>query len=396
MQFAQRTVKAVSEVLPFPISLSDTNGYIIGSTDPDRIGKQHEPSREVLAQDAFLSFNEAKIQGMSNVLPGVAAPLKINGQPVGVLGIIGPPEEVKPYARLIKQYVEITWQETFRKQLEELETKTIETFAQYILLNETINRVKVEEYCRMLNISLNAKRFCIVIHIGDSLISNIRQTVPIDQLKERLLTCTKKAYQSGNDDICSFLNTEKIVLLKKVDSELAYLEALEEFTSQSEELLEMFDVYHVTNASVAAGSLAESLTSVSAAYQEAEAFRQFGQQFDPTRNIYTYHNWDMVKKLLPYQLPEPFREKIQFRLKRLLEDEHFPELAESVIAYCENNLTMSKAAKELFIHRNTLIYRLQKINTLTSLDTGSFADCMMLYIVLKSLQHKQPYGTNKG
>ncbi|TMN23320.1 hypothetical protein FFL34_15385 [Lentibacillus cibarius] len=381
---AQKVVKAVSNILPFPISLSDTNGCIIGSTDPSRIGKQHEPSGEVLTKNTLLSFDEDKIKGMPNVHPGIAAPLKLNQQTVGVLGIIGPPEEVKPYAMLIKQYVEMTWHETFHRQLKELESKTLETFMQYILLNETTSQVKLEEYCRMFGISLNAERFCIVIHIGDSLISNIQQTIPIDQLKMRLLDCTRKAYQCGDDTICSFLNTEKIILLKKIDSEMTYWEALEAFTFQSEKLLEMFDVYHVTDASIAAGSLAQTLSNVNESYQEAEALRQFGQRWNPARKIYTYHNWDMVKELLRFQLPASFHEKVQFRLKHLFNDERFPELAKSFIAYCENNMTISQAANDLFIHRNTLIYRLQKINTLTSLNTGSFDDCVVLYLILKN------------
>ncbi len=201
MQVAQKVVKAVSEILPFPISLSDKNGYIIGSTDPSRIGKLHEPSKEVLSKDNFLSFDDDKIRGLPNVLPGVATPLQLNGNTVGVLGIIGPPEEVKPYAKLVRKYVEMMWQETFHQQLEDLETKTLETFAQYILLNESISQEYVDQYCRMLAISQSSRRFCIVIHIGDSLISNIQQTIPIDQLKERLIDCTKRAYHCSDDVI---------------------------------------------------------------------------------------------------------------------------------------------------------------------------------------------------
>ncbi|GAA0428111.1 sugar diacid recognition domain-containing protein [Lentibacillus halophilus] len=396
MQFAQKVVKAVSEILPFPISLSDKNGYIIGSTDSNRIGKLHEPSKDVITKDTFLLYDEDTIKGMSNVLPGVAAPLKLNNKTVGVLGIIGPPEEVKPYVELVKNHVEMVWQDTFYKQLEDLETKTLETFAQYILLNESISHVKAEQYCRMLNIPFYAMRFCIVIDIENSLISNIQRKIPIDQLKDRLLDCSKKAFESDNDVVCTFLNTEKLILLKTVASETDYLEALDHFMGQSNSLLEAFAAYHVTNASIAAGSLSWSLATLNESYHEAETLLTIGKRRDASKKIYSYHSWELIKTLLPEQLSASFSEKVQFRLRRFLNDDNFAELSKSFIAYCDNNLTISQAAKDLFIHRNTLIYRLQKINSLTSINTGSFDDCLTLYLILKNLKLEKEPHNNKG
>ncbi|WP_176448136.1 sugar diacid recognition domain-containing protein [Lentibacillus sp. CBA3610] len=179
MQIAQKVVKAVSIILPFDISLSDEQGYIIGSSIPltkwaHCMNHQKSESRK----NTFLLFDDEKIKTQPNVLPGVAAPLKFDSSTIGVLGIIGPPEKVEPYAQLVVKYVEMMWHETFDRQIEELETKTLETFAQYILLNETTNQVRVEQYCKMLAISHHTKRFCIVVDIGDSLFSSIQNKIP--------------------------------------------------------------------------------------------------------------------------------------------------------------------------------------------------------------------------
>src|SRR5699024_395572 len=97
-------------------------------------------------------------------------PLQFDHKTVGVLGIIGPPAQVKPYGLLIKNYVEIMWQETFHQQITDMKAKTRETFAQYILLNEVVQTERVKQYCEMLGISYGKKNFCIVIDIGNSLL----------------------------------------------------------------------------------------------------------------------------------------------------------------------------------------------------------------------------------
>lgn len=383
VQIAQKVVKTVTKILPFHISLSDEQGYIIGSSIPERIGKLHEPSKEVLDKNTFILFDDEKVKNQPNVLPGVAAPLKFDSSTVGVLGIIGPPEQVEPYAQLISKYVEMRWHEIFDKQLEDLETKTLETFAQYILLNDTTNQVRVEQYCKMLDISFHTNRFCIVVDIGDSLISSVQNRTPVGQLKERLLDCTRKAFDSHKNVICTFLNTEKIILLKPVQSENDYLTALEQFTEQSYHLTDMFEAYQITNISAAAGNLCHTIDRISESYQEAESLIKFGRQLNISPNIYTFHSFNILKELLPHQIDAHFQEKIMFRLRPLIEDNDFPELMQNFMVYCHNKMNISQAAKELYIHRNTLIYRLKKIETITSVNLKDFEHCIMLYLALK-------------
>ncbi|QKY70196.1 CdaR family transcriptional regulator [Lentibacillus sp. CBA3610] len=109
-----------------------------------------------------------------------------------------------------------------------------------------------------------------------------------------------------------------------------------------------------------------------------------GKQLGISPHIYTFHNWNLLKELLPFQVDDDFRDKILFRLRSLIEDKDFPELRQNFMVYCKNMMNISQAAKELFIHRNTLIYRLKKIESSTSIDTKNFEHCMMLYLVLKS------------
>lgn len=386
VQIAQRVVKAVSGVLSFPISVSDENGYIIGSTDQSRIGTIHKPSKEVLAKDDFMSFDEKRVINLDNVLAGVAVPLKFDSKTVGVLGIIGAPQEVKPHAQLIKRYVEMIWQDTFQKQLKDLERETIEAFLQYILLHDITNRTRIKQYCEMLHLNYESKYVCIVVDIADSLMNRYEwKPFSTNHSKEVLLSCVHQAFQNDEEDICAFLNLEQIVVLKVVKSEEVYIEMMQQFTLASENLINMLKTYDISNVIISAGSLSNSLHSVHESYYEAEHLIEDGKKQKGERQIYSYHNWDVLLELLPKNIDKRLTHKIHYRLQTFLEDESFEELRGNFITYCEQNMIIAKAAEKLFIHRNTLIYRLNKIEKLTSLDVRSFQHCTLLYLMLKTI-----------
>lgn len=385
VQVAQNVVKAVSEILSFPISLSDEKGYIIGATDEDRIGTLHEPSKEVLLRDDFMSFDEKKVVKLDNVLAGVAVPLKFDGKTIGVLGIIGTPKEVKPHAQLIKKYVEMIWQETFHKQVKDLERETIEAFLQYVLLNEITNETRIKQYCEMLQLNYESKYFCIIVDIGDLFMNRYEwKSITHNHSKESLLNCVHKAFKNEGEDICAFLSLERIILLKSVESEEAFFEIMQQFTDQSQSLINMLKTYDIFDVVVSAGSLSSSLQYVHESYYEAEYLIDYGKKQTINKQIYSYHNWDVLLELLPIHIDDRLHDKIYNRLKPLLGEGNFEDLRRDFLAYCEQNMIVSKAAEELFIHRNTLIYRLNKIEKLTSLDIRNFQHCTLLYLSLKN------------
>ncbi|WP_188454569.1 PucR family transcriptional regulator [Virgibacillus oceani] len=388
VQYAQRIVKAVSEISPFPISLSDEKGYIIGDTNISRIGSLHKPSIEVIQENNAILYDNEKISKMNNVLPGVAVPLTLDYKTVGVLGIIGDPKEVEPYADLIKKYVEMMWNETIRTHIEDLEAKTIETFVQYILLNETVNKERVREYCRMLQIDYSCNRYCILIDIGDSLLENVQdkqQAFLLDSFKKTLLDCVTRAFGQHGSSICAFLNTEKIVLLNTSENENEYLVMMKEFMNKSQQFLQMLTVYHIHQVSIAAGNMCSSIDRLYQSYHEAESLTRFGRKTAISPAVYTYYNWKILLEMLPFRIDSDMHGKLLLRLRPLLDNDAFDELRYNFITYCDNNMNISKAAKALYIHRNTLIYRLKKIDSLTLLNTSCFEHCTLLYLVLKNV-----------
>ncbi|EQB36149.1 MULTISPECIES: CdaR family transcriptional regulator [Virgibacillus] len=386
VQFAQQTVKTVSKISPFPISLSDRQGYIIGDTNSDRIGKIHKPSVEVIKLNKAILFDDNTVSTMENVLPGIALPLCFEHQTAGVLGIIGDPHQVMPYAELIKNYVETMWHETIHSHIEELESKITESFIQYILLENKRNIEKLKEYCSILHMEYLLPRCCIVIDIGNSLITTVQaaknHAFSMEYLRREILYCIRKAYQAETA-ACAFLNPQKIVLLKAINDITDYHSFMADFKKNSLKLMEMLNVYHLNAFTVAVGNKYESMDKLCFSYEEAENLIKLGKQTTINPAIYSFYDWNVLAQLFPFYDTNDIHSIIQLRLRNLYHQKNFLELKQNFLTYCDCNLNLSKAAKLLFIHRNTLIYRLNKIEALTQIDLGCFAQSMLLYVLLK-------------
>src|SRR5690625_3790444 len=128
------------------------------------------------------------------------------------------------------------WNDQYTKRIEDLKTKTFEAFFQYVLLNESIDERRIEQYCQALQLNYTSKYFCIVINIGNSLIESYdgdKRPFFVNDLKESLLENVQSLLAKGKDDIFAFLNLEKIVVLKAIRSDDAYFKIMEQFEEKS-------------------------------------------------------------------------------------------------------------------------------------------------------------------
>src|SRR5699024_7929000 len=156
-----------------------------------------------------------------NVLPGIAMPLVFEQEIIGVIGVIGSPSEVQPYAKLIKQYVELMWYENFRKEVEDLESKINETYLQYILLKRTENDSKLIEYSQYLGLDINKQMLPIVIDIYDYLLKEIDKHVhsfSVSNLKKTITQKIQDMFPQEQQVKIFFMNTEKIVVIISIES----------------------------------------------------------------------------------------------------------------------------------------------------------------------------------
>ena len=143
----------------------------------------------------------------------------------------------------------------------------------------------------------------------------------------------------------------------------------------------MLNTEAMVKATVAYGTIVKEIKEVSRSYKEARMALDVGKIFFSTKNVIAYNNLGIGR--LIYQLPMPLcemfmKEVFGGKLPESLDD----ETLNTINKFFDNNLNISETSRQLFLHRNTLVYRLEKIQKSTGLDIRVFDDALTFKIAL--------------
>ncbi len=136
-----------------------------------------------------------------------------------------------------------------------------------------------------------------------------------------------------------------------------------------------------TRASVGIGTVVVGVRDIARSFKEAQMALEVGKVFDTEKAIVRYDDLGIAR--LIYQLPTTLCETF---LKEVFSDGSIDSLDQETLftiqKFFENNLNVSETSRKLFVHRNTLVYRLEKIKKLTGLDLREFNDAILFKIAL--------------
>jgi len=155
-------------------------------------------------------------------------------------------------------------------------------------------------------------------------------------------------------------------------------EQLEKLARQMEETLksELF-----VKTVIGIGTVAEHLRELADAYKEAQTAIDVGKVFDTEKSVINYENLGIGR--LIYQLPTTLCEIFLTEVfKKNSLDSLDQETLFTINKFFENNLNVSETSRKLFVHRNTLVYRLEKIKKLTGLDLRQFDHAIVFKVAL--------------
>lgn len=194
--------------------------------------------------------------------------------------------------------------------------------------------------------------------------------------KDAIALETVRSLFGNTRDFITAVDEKNIVLVKEI-SERETLESLEQVART---LVDMLNAEAMTQVRVAYGSRVRDLKDVSKSYKEAKFALCVGRIFYESRTVMAYATLGIGR--LIYQLPPTLCESF---LKEVFGDKP-PELEEETLntirRFFDNNLNISETARQMFLHRNTLVYRLEKLQKMTGLDVRTFEDAMTLQIAL--------------
>ena len=184
-------------------------------------------------------------------------------------------------------------------------------------------------------------------------------------------------FPDRQQDFVLSINESDIAVVKQLPGEVSPAE-LEKIARSIEDTLknELF-----IKTVIGIGTIATHLRELADAYKEAQTAIEVGKVFDTEKSISSYENRGIGR--LIYQLPTTLCDIFLTEVfKKNSIDSLDQETLFTINKFFENNLNVSETSRKLFVHRNTLVYRLEKIKKLTGLDLRQFDHAIVFKVAL--------------
>lgn len=199
--------------------------------------------------------------------------------------------------------------------------------------------------------------------------------------------------QTQNDVIISdiikslFPEKDKNFIITIDDNEYAFIREVKpnsegkDYEQTANTILNTIAEETFTDVLIGIGTKVNNIKDLANSFKEAKLALEVGQVFDTDKTIVDYENLGMGR--LIYQLPTTLCEKFLSEVfKKCPIDVLDQETIFTIKKFFENNLNVSETARKLFVHRNTLVYRLDKIKKLTGLDLRNFDQAIVFKVAM--------------
>ena len=237
------------------------------------------------------------------------------------------------------------------------------------LLLDNLLLVDIYNRAKKLHIPVEAKRVVILVEIR-----NEKDQDAIEILKNMFI--------SRSNDFITAIDEKNIIIVRNLEESDDY-ESIEAIARM---IVDMLNSEAMAKARVSYGNIIHEIKDVSRSYKEAKMALDVGKIFYVEKNIVGYNNLGIGR--LIYQLPMPLcemfmKEVFGGKLPESLDD----ETLNTINKFFDNNLNISETSRQLYIHRNTLVYRLDKLQKSTGLDLRVFEDAITFKIALMVVKY---------
>ncbi len=184
-------------------------------------------------------------------------------------------------------------------------------------------------------------------------------------------------FPDKNKDFVININENDIALVKEVRSNIE----TKDLEKLARSIADSLTSEAFTHCRIGIGTVVEGIKELARSFKDAQVALEVGKVFDTEKEIVSYENLGIAR--LIYQLPTTLCDMFLGEVfKRGSIDTLDHETLFTIQRFFENNLNVSETSRKLFVHRNTLVYRLEKIKKLTGLDLREFDDAIVFKVAL--------------
>lgn len=349
-QILQDTIEGIKSITRIDLCVMDTEGKTLATTlrDVDEYER------------AVLGFVESPAE--SQVLQGYQF-FKVfdDNQLEYIILARGETDDVYMIGKLATLQVQnllVAYKERFDK----------DNFIKNLLLDNLL-LVDIYNRAKKLHIDIDVKRIVFIIETKNEKDTNALETV-------------RNIFSSKTKDFITAVDEKNIILVKEVKQNETY----DDMAKTAKVIVDMLNTEAMSTVHVAYGTIVNEIKEVSRSYKEAKMALDVGKIFYGNRNIIAYSNLGIGR--LIYQLPIPL---CKMFIKEIFDgkspDEFDDETLITINKFFENSLNVSETSRQLYIHRNTLVYRLDKLQKSTNLDLRVFDDAITFKIALMVVKY---------
>lgn len=355
-QTAEQIVKRAMQIIPHSVNVMDETGMIIASGDPKRLNQHHTGAVLALRRNQAVEIDE-NLAKQWHLRAGINLPITYLGQNIGVIGISGEPNNVRPYGELVKMAAELIIESNAQLEQARWQHRYKEEFVRQLLLGH-LDELQLQKQARFFHFSLEQPSLTIIIklrhpnqHNLQTLLNHLAQYFP------QLATMVSAL--------------DQIVLLYPLQpAEKFDKSRLQQFIPAPNSLRDY---------TLSIGQIANNFRHIHQSYQTALHTLHYAERHAIQKHVLFFH-----EHKLPVLLTE-FGQSWQGKallanIQPLIQHDPHQQLQKTLHHYFCSNCDLDHAAQKLFIHPNTLRYRLDKIEQITGLSFNKIEHKFMLYL----------------
>lgn len=237
------------------------------------------------------------------------------------------------------------------------------------LLLDNLLLVDIYNRAKKLHIEVEARRVVYIIETKTEKDTNALETV-------------RTLFAGKPKDFITAVDEKNIIIVKELKANENY----ETLMNTAKIIVDMLNTEAMSKVHVSYGTIVNEIKDISRSYKEAKMALDVGKIFYSERKVVAYNNLGIGR--LIYQLPMPL---CKMFIREIFDGQSPEDFGEETLTtinkFFEKSLNVSATSKELYIHRNTLVYRLDKLEKSTNLDLRVFDDAITFKIALMVVKY---------
>lgn len=367
-ELAQQVVDHIMPTASQNINIMNDQGIIIASGHKHRLHTFHKGAKDVLEQGKMIEIYPADVTLYPGSLPGLNMPIVLNNHIIGVVGVSGHPDEVRSTAKMIKMVTELILE---REILREDSLSHSQLQKQFVTLlcsdRASENYEKLMKAAKLLNYELDLPRLVLTVNLKPILDQAIEDFGLTNLVLSRTRECLEQALTNSTSikqqDFVAFLDKELIIL--------KHFPLTTPVNCQKQWGTDIYEIIHAVYQDVpikiGLGSLVPAYNELSLSYQES---RYCVTSRNSQQKIASIHDADILCEYLVNKINTVVPCLALSSLKAQLEGDLSQkyDMKNTIIHLLNHHLNITCTAKSLYIHRNTLLFRLKRLQDTTGLE----------------------------